>query len=647
MKRPQEDKAAPERQPTQKLQRSTEPPQQNRRSAAALGAPVGAAAMVAGRHLDAAPAVNTLHHQPTDGLVGESTNALAHHVTEGVGAEAVAAVTGAGVAVLTGVSASGAAGVGTAAGLAGGTAVTGSAVGVATGAGAAASGAGGAIAAGGSSVAAGAGQSTQAIAIGAFATAAVATVVVVVATTGDEPPVVEAPATTTTTVASASGAERPSQGSDTFETTATGLLSGNLLADVDQDTQAGPLMIVGLLGEPTNVGVPVTLETGAILTVDPLGSFQYSPAPSFSELSAGETIVEEFIFVVTNVDGFVEEWTARISVVGENRPPSLDEVSDISVVAGASVSREVTANDPDGDPLRFEIAEGAPPFVSLVDAENGPPQLVINPGEGDAGSYQLTLLVSDGAQPAFSASRTVSVTVTEPQIELERVNRDLIALYDFKEGSGGTISSDLAGGPALVVEQAAVVWQDGTLTVNEPTAIRSTESASGLIAAIKTSNEFSVEAWVTPANTTQAGPARVVSISEGTGSRNVSLAQGGEIGSGIAGDRWTSRQRSTGTSTNGLPTLATSEGAVTEGRLTHLVLTRDSAGEVRIYVDGAVSATGMADGDLSTWDDAHPFVLANETTMDRPWLGSFHLVAVYARALSEAEVDQNLMVGVR
>lgn len=161
--------------------------------------------------------------------------------------------------------------------------------------------------------------------------------------------------------------------------------------------------------------------------------------------------------------------------------------------------------------------------------------------------------------------------------------------------------------------------------------------------AIKASNEFTIEAWVTPANATQAGPARVVSISEGVGIRNAALLQGEPFD--VGGDRWTSRQRSTGTSVNGLPALSAPAGSAVEGRRTHLALTRSAPGEVTLYVDGEPAATGTTGGDLSNWDGSFPLMLANETSLDRTWLGTYHLVAVYARALTGAEVDQNLTVG--
>lgn len=645
-----QDKAAKKRESAE-LARSTEPEQRNGHPARTLGVPVGAAAAVAGRHLDASSAANALQHQPTNGLVNEATNALTHHASEAVGTEVTAAAAGAGIAAVAGAGGAAAAGAGTAAGLGAG-AAAGAGTTAAAGAGAAAgtavaAGAGSGAAAGGAAGgAAAAGQGAQTAAIGAIGVAAVATVVVVVATTGDEPEVAEPAPTTTTTEAPAPIFETPNPGPGIFETAATGPLDGDLLAGVDQNTEAGALMVAGLLGSPTNVGVPVTLESGATLTVDPQGGFEYLPSESFINLPPGESIVEEFTYVVTNAGGFTEEWTATVTVLGENDEPMIEDVAAVSVVEEATTSRDLVATDPDGDIPTFALAEGTPSFVSLVDAGDGTAALTIAPTDGTAGTYEVVINATDTAEPALTGSTTVTVTVAAKPEEVARVSESLVALYDFNEGSGATAgdSSGAGGVPALTVaDPASVTWGGSSLTIDQPTIIRSADSASGLVEAIKGSNEFTVEAWVTPANATQGGPARIVSMSEGTGSRNVTLSQGDT--DGVNGDQWTARQRSTGTSTNGLPTLSTNAGTAAEDRLTHLALTRTAAGEVLFYVDGAVAGSGTAGGDLSNWDGSLPLMLGNETTMDRPWIGSFHLVAVYARALSEAEIAQNVGVG--
>jgi VCBS repeat-containing protein len=485
------------------------------------------------------------------------------------------------------------------------------------------------------------------LAVGAVATAAVATVVVVVVATGDEPEVAEPAPTTTTTVVPEPEVAVPTPGPGLFETVAAGTFDGNLLDGVDQNTEAGSLMIIGLEGQPTNVGQPFTLASGATLTVDPLGGFQYVSPPSAGQLPAGETMVDSFTYTVTNVDGFLEDWTAQVTVVGENQAPVVSEIPALSVTEGESTSAALDAVDVEGEALTFSLEEGAPSFVSVVTADDGTAQLEIAPGADAAGSYEFVVTATDGAQPPQTGSATVNLTVEAAPEVPERVTENLLARYDFNEAEGASVreQSGAGLGSALTVaDPGAISWGDGGLTINQPT-ILTAGPASGVIDAIKTSGSFTVEAWVTPANNTQSGPARVVSISSGTGQRNVSLSQGEAEADGGSGDHWSSRQRATETSVNGLPELAAPSGTAVAGQRSHVVLTRSADGEVRLYVDSVQVASGTAAGDLSTWDSSFSLVMANETSGDRPWLGTLHLVALYSSALSDAEVTQNYEVG--
>jgi hypothetical protein len=54
----------------------------------------------------------------------------------------------------------------------------------------------------------------------------------------------------------------------------------------------------------------------------------------------------------------------------------------------------------------------------------------------------------------------------------------------------------------------------------------------------------------------------------------------------------------------------------------------------------------VAGGNLNDWDDTFAFVLGNEVSGDRQWQGVVRLVAIHNRALSEAQIEQNLAVGV-
>jgi hypothetical protein len=78
--------------------------------------------------------------------------------------------------------------------------------------------------------------------------------------------------------------------------------------------------------------------------------------------------------------------------------------------------------------------------------------------------------------------------------------------------------------------------------------------------------------------------------------------------------------------------------------LSHVVYTRSSTGAVRIYVDGNQVATATLTGNLSGWA-SYNLALGGELSGTRYWRGELHLVAIYSRALTAAEVRQNFLAG--
>jgi hypothetical protein len=154
----------------------------------------------------------------------------------------------------------------------------------------------------------------------------------------------------------------------------------------------------------------------------------------------------------------------------------------------------------------------------------------------------------------------------------------------------------------------------------------------------KASGELTVEAWVKPANFTQTGPARIVTMSTNTSIRNFLLGQDTST--------YAARFRADGETgwANGNPTVFTTTGTATTA-LTHVVYTHSSDGAEVLYVNGVENQTFMRMAGLTMWDATYGIIVANEATNDRPWLGELHLIAVYDRALDVGEVDQNFMAG--
>ncbi len=235
-----------------------------------------------------------------------------------------------------------------------------------------------------------------------------------------------------------------------------------------------------------------------------------------------------------------------------------------------------------------------------------------------------------------------SPTPTSPPGGGTRVTNGLQVLYTFAE-NGGNVIGDVSGvGSPLNLQigsTGAVNWiNGGGLAINASASITAQSEETKILSACKASNELSLEAWIKPANTNQDGPARILTFSLDPLNRNFTLGQ--EFST------YDVRLRTTTTSENGVPSLATSSGAVS-AQLTHVVFTRAASGVTKIYKNGVEAASGSTGGDFSGWDAGHTLALANELSGDRPWLGEYQLVAIYCRGLSAAEVQQNYLAGPR
>ncbi|MBE0537684.1 MAG: hypothetical protein IH624_18620 [Phycisphaerae bacterium] len=104
-----------------------------------------------------------------------------------------------------------------------------------------------------------------------------------------------------------------------------------------------------------------------------------------------------------------------------------------------------------------------------------------------------------------------------------------------------------------------VHWRGGSggLRFARPALIASQTPATKLINAVKQSRSFTIEAWIRPDNTVQAGPARIVTLSADMSARNLTLGQ--------KADAYEVRFRTTATSPNGEPALSTPGGDMPAG----------------------------------------------------------------------------------
>ena len=217
-----------------------------------------------------------------------------------------------------------------------------------------------------------------------------------------------------------------------------------------------------------------------------------------------------------------------------------------------------------------------------------------------------------------------------------------VGLWEFKTGSGATAFDTSGVEPAINLQLIGdVQWFGGWgITVNDGRAQGDTTSSKKLHDLIKSTGEYSIEAWVVPNNVTQE-MARIVSYSAGDTARNFTLQQNLYD--------YDFRHRSETTGLNGDPALSTPDAdEVLQATLQHVVATYGPVEGRKLYVNGnlVTEADPVATGSLVDWQDTFAFVLGNEASGDGLWQGTLRLVAVHNRELSQAQILQNFDVGV-
>jgi len=185
-----------------------------------------------------------------------------------------------------------------------------------------------------------------------------------------------------------------------------------------------------------------------------------------------------------------------------------------------------------------------------------------------------------------------------------RYENDQIALWEFKTGNG-SVAFDTSGiDPAIDLNFSGdVSWYGGWgITIGSGAAgpgkaQGSTGASKKIHDVLVDSGEFSIEAWVVPANVTQE-MARIVSYSAGQASRNFTLQQTLYNYDFLLRTNTQDADGNALTTLNGDPQLSTpNDDEVLQATLQHVVATYNPIDGRRIYVNGVlVSQTDPVPG---------------------------------------------------
>ena len=102
------------------------------------------------------------------------------------------------------------------------------------------------------------------------------------------------------------------------------MISDNVLADhgngADYDPDGDPVTVTEVNDNTANVGTQITLASGALLTVNANGNFEYDPNGQFDFLAVSQLATDNFNYTISDGNGETDTATVSVTITGINDP---------------------------------------------------------------------------------------------------------------------------------------------------------------------------------------------------------------------------------------------------------------------------------------------------------------------------------------
>lgn len=164
------------------------------------------------------------------------------------------------------------------------------------------------------------------------------------------------------------------------------------------------------------------LETMILSFVNPLPAFATytNTGNGTGAILFNPAITDQGVYTISALvaDGNGGTDTKVFSVtVNSNYTPIISPVNNLTIAESNLANINLSATDVDGNSSLTWVLTSTNSFINLTDNGNGQAIIALTPGFADAGVYQITARVSDGAGANEYTTFTLTVTNQEPPVE--------------------------------------------------------------------------------------------------------------------------------------------------------------------------------------------------------------------------------------
>lgn len=267
------------------------------------------------------------------------------------------------------------------------------------------------------------------------------------------------------------GSNAPNAQNDQVSTDEDSALSGNVFADngngADTDPEGDDFDVTAVNGQAASVGTQIALASGALLTLNADGTFDYDPSGQFETLGAGDTALDGFSYTITDDNGGSDTASVTVTVNGVNDGPTAadDSYSTGYQTALTIAASGVLANDSDIDGDALTAALNTDPTHGSVTV-NADGSFTYTPDAGFSGADSFTYDADDGNGGVATATVTINVgTNGAPVTGADSYSVDEDSVLNVGAAAGVLVNDSDPDGDSL----SAVLVSDvsnGTLTLN-------------------------------------------------------------------------------------------------------------------------------------------------------------------------------------
>jgi chitodextrinase len=323
-----------------------------------------------------------------------------------------------------------------------------------------------------------------------------------------------------------------------------------------------------------------------------------------------------YAYLVTAEDaaGNVSSASNEVSaaVLGDTQAPSVPSGLTLSFATAASIAFSWSpSSDNSGIVSQYTI------FRNGVQAGTAAGPSYADSGLSPATSYSYTVTASDPAGNVSAPSAPLNATTSA-------FVSGLVAAYSFNEGSGTVVHDGSGSGNDGTISGAT--WNAAGKFGAALAFSGSGQATVPHTASLNLSSSFTLSAWVKP---TSLSGYQTILIKESTAGCSYWLQTvGNQISGGFNNGAGCSEH-------------ATTTANIPVGTWSHIVVVFDDVGNTfRLYLNGVLISSQTETGTVSTNTQA---LVLGQTVWGERWLGLIDEVRIYNRALSQAEVQLEMV----